>query len=70
MPVMNGYTAIYEIRKLYPYLPVIALTASLVDEQMLADLLTSGFNDCMLKPFKPEELLSRVKNQLQSHKHA
>jgi signal transduction histidine kinase len=64
MPVMNGYTAIYEMKKLYPHTPVIALTASLVDQQMSEDLLASGFNDCMAKPYQPQELLYRIQKQL------
>jgi signal transduction histidine kinase/ActR/RegA family two-component response regulator len=62
MPVMNGYQAIFEIKKNYPLIPVIAFTASLVDQQMLADLLASGFNDCILKPFNPQNLLTVIKN--------
>jgi len=64
MPVMNGYTAIYEMKKIYPETPVIALTASLVDQQMLEDLLASGFNDCMAKPYQPQDLLQRIQQQL------
>jgi len=64
MPVMNGYTAIYEVRNLYPYIPVIAFTASLVDQKMLADLLASGFVDCILKPFQPLQLLANIKKNL------
>ncbi|CAF1636030.1 unnamed protein product [Didymodactylos carnosus] len=61
MPVMNGYEAIFEMKKKYPLIPVIAFTASLVDQQMLSDLLASGFNDCLLKPFNPQQLLSVIK---------
>jgi signal transduction histidine kinase len=64
MPVMNGYTAIFEIRKLYPAIPVIAFTASLVDQKMLSDLIESGFADCILKPFQPHQLLAGIKKQL------
>jgi signal transduction histidine kinase len=64
MPVMNGYVAIYEMKKTYPHIPVIAVTASLVDEQMLADLLASGFSDCILKPFQPHELRLSIQKQL------
>jgi signal transduction histidine kinase/ActR/RegA family two-component response regulator len=60
MPVMNGYEAIFEIKKKYPLVPVIAFTASLVDQKMLADLLASGFNDCILKPFNPQQLLTVI----------
>ncbi|MEN0055259.1 MAG: response regulator [Mucilaginibacter sp.] len=64
MPVMNGYTAIYDMKRLYPQTPVIAFTASLVDEKMLADLINSGFADCLLKPFQPQQLLSSIQKQL------
>ncbi len=64
MPVMNGYTAIFEVKKSYPDIPVIAFTASLVDKKMLSDLIASGFVDCMLKPFQPHQLLASVKKHL------
>lgn len=64
MPVMNGYTAIFEVKKLYPHIPVIAFTASLVDQKMLADLIASGFVDCILKPFQPLQLLANIKKHL------
>ncbi len=64
MPVMNGYTAIHEIKKLNPDIPVIAFTASLVDKKMLADLIESGFVDCMLKPFQPLQMLASIKKYL------
>jgi signal transduction histidine kinase/CheY-like chemotaxis protein len=64
MPIINGYTAIFEIKKLYPEIPVIAFTASLVNEKMLSDLIESGFVDCMSKPFQPLQLLSSIQKQL------
>jgi signal transduction histidine kinase len=64
MPVMNGYMALSEIKKLYPKIPVIAFTASLVDRKMLSDLLLSGFVDCVLKPFQPQQLLSIIKKNV------
>ncbi|WP_184549519.1 ATP-binding protein [Mucilaginibacter sp. FT3.2] len=64
MPVMNGYEAIFEMKEKYPLIPVIAFTASLVDQQMLSDLLASGFNDCLLKPFTPQQLLSVIKKHV------
>lgn len=64
MPVMNGYTAMAEAKKLYPKIPVIAFTASLVDQKMLSDLLASGFVDCILKPFKPQQMLSTINKNL------
>ena len=64
MPVMNGYQAIYKVKVIYPSLKVIAFTASLVDQQMLSDLIESGFVDCILKPFKQQELLAKIKGHL------
>lgn len=64
MPVMDGFTAIHEVKRLYPEIPVIAFTASLVDKKMLSDLIASGFVDCMLKPFQPLQLLSDIKKYL------
>ena len=61
MPVMNGYETITEIKKLYPYIPVVAFTASLIDGQMLARLIDVGFKDCISKPFHPKQFFSLVK---------
>ena len=61
MPVMDGYTAIVEIKKLYPQLPVLAFTASLIDQQMLAELNSCGFSDCASKPFQSHQLVSQIK---------
>jgi CheY-like chemotaxis protein len=67
MPVMNGYEAILEMKRLYPNIPVLAFTASLVDQNMLADLYASGFDDCILKPFQPHQLASVIKKHLSAN---
>jgi signal transduction histidine kinase/CheY-like chemotaxis protein len=59
MPVMDGYQAIAEIRKLDPAIPVIAFTASVFDN-MKTTLLAAGFNDFISKPFRPEELHQKI----------
>jgi signal transduction histidine kinase len=64
MPVMDGYTAIKEIKKRYPAMPVMAFTAALIDQDMLASLKTSGFDDAVLKPFQPMELFSKIRRYL------
>ena len=64
MPVMSGYEAIFEMKRLYPNIPVMAFTASLVDQTMLSDLIGSGFVDVILKPFQPQQLLSSVRKHL------
>jgi signal transduction histidine kinase/CheY-like chemotaxis protein len=62
MPEVDGYTAIKEIRKTHPEIPAIAFTAALLDNEMLQSLIKMGFVDCALKPFIPQELLSKIKN--------
>ncbi|WP_198170120.1 ATP-binding response regulator [Mucilaginibacter arboris] len=61
MPVMNGFTAITHVKTLYPTIPVLAFTASLIDQEMLADLLTSGFTDFIPKPFEPHQMFNLIK---------
>lgn len=61
MPVMDGYTAVVEMRKKYPTVPVIAFTAALMDQEMLQRLFDLGFLDCILKPFQPMDLFSKVR---------
>jgi signal transduction histidine kinase/CheY-like chemotaxis protein len=59
MPVMDGYTAINEIRKSDHKIPILAFTAALYDG-MSIDLLNRGFNGYLHKPFKPQELFSKI----------
>jgi signal transduction histidine kinase/CheY-like chemotaxis protein len=63
MPVMNGFDAAMEIRKLpdakKASIPIIALTAAaLVD--IKEQVINAGMNDYVSKPFKPEELLEKI----------
>lgn len=64
MPVMDGYTAVKEIKRRYPKLPVLAFTAALIDNEMLYSLKASGFADAVLKPFQPMELFSKIRSYL------
>lgn len=65
MPVMNGFTAIVKIKKLYPNIPVIAFTASLMDQNMLAELMLMGFIDFIPKPFEPHQMFNIVKKHVE-----
>ncbi|MBL4674807.1 MAG: response regulator [Mucilaginibacter sp.] len=64
MPVLNGYETISILKKRHAHIPVMAFTASLVDQQMLSDLLASGFSDVILKPFQNRQLFDQIKNTL------
>jgi len=61
MPVMNGYKTIVSIKNLYPDIPVLAFTASMIDREKMKSLLALGFSDCILKPFQPQQLFEQVK---------
>jgi PAS domain S-box-containing protein len=65
MPNMNGYEATAEIRKLsrHAQLPVIALSASVTDEDRQR-CLAAGMNDFIGKPININELLSTLKQCL------
>jgi len=59
MPEMDGTTALMEIRKMHPTVPAIAFTAA-VYEDMKIDLMKKGFMDVVPKPFRPEDLHSKI----------
>lgn len=61
MPLMDGYTAVREIKKLYPSIPVLAYTAALIDQEMYVNLKQTGFVDAVLKPCRPIELFSKIR---------
>lgn len=60
MPVMDGYQAISAIRKKGSPIRAVAFTAAVYDN-LHGQLLSSGFNDYLQKPFQPEELHSKVR---------
>ncbi|MEW6387349.1 MAG: sigma-54 dependent transcriptional regulator [Thermodesulfobacteriota bacterium] len=67
MPKMNGIQLLEEVRRLYPDLPVIIMTAFGTVEKAVAAMKTGAF-DYILKPFKNEEILVTVAKALE-HRH-
>lgn len=59
MPEMDGYGALKEIRKINADIPAIAFTAAVFDN-MKESLISSGFDDYLQKPFRPEDLHARL----------
>ncbi|MEK7434900.1 MAG: response regulator, partial [Cyanobacteriota bacterium] len=59
MPEMDGFTATQEIRKTDNHIPIVALTANSMSQEK-EKCLTSGFNDYITKPFKPDMLKERI----------
>lgn len=65
MPVMDGITAMAQIRKI-SNVPIIMLTAKSEDADKVMGL-TIGADDYVTKPFNPVELMARVKSQLRRY---
>lgn len=67
MPIMDGYEAARNIRKLKPAtvaeIPIIALTASALTSEQ-DKVKKSGMDDFVAKPFEPEDLLLKIKSHL------
>ena len=65
MPVLNGFDAAKEIRKMADpkkaNIPIIALTASALFD-IREQVFSSGMNDYVSKPFKPEELMEKMQH--------
>jgi len=59
MPVLDGFACTRKIRKHFKDIPIIAITASPKNE-ILQDILLCGMNDFVSKPFKPNELRSKI----------
>lgn len=59
MPIMDGYTATKKIREKGIQIPIIALTASL-PKDVENQIIETGINDIVVKPFEPDELYRKV----------
>lgn len=66
MPEMSGFTLCQKIRENYNF-PIIMLTAKEQETDKLTGL-TLGADDYITKPFRPLELLARVKAQIRRYK--
>ena len=63
MPGISGIEATQEIRKFKPQLPIIALTAVTIEEN-LDEFYRVGFNEIILKPLKTEEFFEQIHRSL------
>jgi CheY-like chemotaxis protein len=64
MPVMDGYTATSNIRKIDKQIPIIALTASVITTDIEAKAVQIGMNGCLSKPFNPTTLYTIIVNNI------
>ncbi len=67
MPGISGIEATQEIRKFDKTLPIIALTAVTIDEN-LDDFYRAGFNEIIPKPFKTEEFFEKIFRTIENKK--
>lgn len=68
MPVMNGLEASRKIREsnaAYSKVPIVALTASAFDSD-IEESRRAGMNDFLAKPFTYQEIINKVKSQLEN----
>ncbi|HWP54849.1 MAG TPA: response regulator [Pyrinomonadaceae bacterium] len=62
LPYLDGFEIIKKIREhdTWKHVPIIMLTAK-SQEQNIVRALDHGANDYLIKPFRPEELLARIR---------
>lgn len=68
MPVMDGYEALRLIRELSVDVPVIALTAYAFETDRRR-MFEAGFNECLAKPLRVDELRNRVAQMLEGNRN-
>ncbi|HVS98673.1 MAG TPA: response regulator, partial [Puia sp.] len=59
MPVLDGFACTRKIRKHFKDVPIIAITASPKNE-IIHEIMSCGMNDFVSKPFKPNELRTKL----------
>ena len=59
MPVLDGFACTRKIRKHFKDVPILAITASPKNE-IINEIMACGMNDFVSKPFKPNELRSKL----------
>lgn len=62
LPYISGYQLIVEMRDnpLWQYVPIVVLSGKVLEEDIVKAL-NLGANDYVTKPFRPEELLARLR---------
>ena len=67
MPGISGIETTQRIREFNKQIPIIALTAVTIDEN-LDEFYKAGFNEIIPKPFKPEDFFEKIYRTLESSK--
>jgi len=68
LPYVSGYRLITEIRDdpLWQHVPIVVISGKVL-EQDIVRALDLGANDYITKPFRPEELLARLRRIVADH---
>ncbi|MDJ0812808.1 MAG: response regulator transcription factor [Woeseiaceae bacterium] len=68
LPYVSGYQLIEEIRSDHDwqYVPIVVLSGKVLEEDVV-QALDLGANDYVTKPFRPEELLARLRRIVADH---
>jgi len=69
MPGISGIETTERIREFDKQIPIIALTAVTIDEN-LDEFYKAGFNEIIPKPFKPEDFFEKIYRTLEASKSA
>ncbi len=67
MPGISGIETTQKIREFNKQIPIIALTAVTIDEN-LDEFYKAGFNEIIPKPFKPEDFFEKIYRSLEASK--
>ena len=67
MPGISGIETTQRIREFDQQIPIIALTAVTIDEN-LDEFYKAGFNEIIPKPFKPEDFFEKIYRTLEASK--
>ena len=67
MPIINGFETSRKIREIGINTPIVALTA-FAKEEVIDDIIASGMNDIIIKPFEPIKLFQTICNQINKSK--
>lgn len=68
LPYVSGYQLITEMRDnlLWQHVPIVVLSGKVLEEDIVRAL-DLGANDYITKPFRPEELLARMRRIVADH---
>ena len=66
MPKMDGLELTKELRKSFPHLPVLIMTAY-ADTKLVIEALRNHCNGFIEKPFSPQQLVEEIDNLIRQH---